>query len=495
MQTIERQLAAYGDYLDELFEDAAEPEQVTVVRDPEGRPRRVLAAAAVALLAAVGATLVLRPPDDVVRSSSGPPVAWVPAEVPDGFDLRSASRGPQRLAGFAVYGPAGAGAGAPVVVVEAGPRGSLGDVEADDLTDVLVEAPGGDARVTSLRANTDVVQLLAGGLEVGPAPEFEVEVADLPEGWVELWDAGAVGEVGAASYSLAADDGERFDVTTWTGAPPGAEWGIRWPGRARAHRVAGAEAFADVFEADNPFVWWSPAPGVVVLVQNNAGDVVRATAFAESLRPAAGEAWDELASRATGTGPESAVATTTTITGVAVPSVLGGTVADAADLLRPLGLRGVVADTDADDGAATVVAQEPPPGAVAAQGSVVGLRTAAPAPSADVQCPRAVHPRFAARDGSADGLPAAGTTDLEAVRTRADRLRPELLARYPSAEKAYVAHRRGDVRSPTGDGGHRVDRADDYQVVVELGSADDCPDRPVSDGVPITFVLRRGGGG
>lgn len=160
---------------------------------------------------------------------------------------------------------------------------------------------------------------------------------------------------------------------------------------------------------------------------------------------------------------------------VVVPDVVGAPVSKATATLRKVGLRGLVFQLDSQAADATVVAHEPPAGSTVPRGSVVGFRTAAPRPSTKSQCPKAINPRT----GGGDGLPPApGDIDVAHMMGLVDSSREQILATYRSAVAVYLAHRDGDVWYRTSSGAVRTRRVRDYQMVVVLTEAADCPTMP-----------------
>jgi hypothetical protein len=171
---------------------------------------------------------------------------------------------------------------------------------------------------------------------------------------------------------------------------------------------------------------------------------------------------------------------------IVVPSVAGLTVRDADRVLHGVGLVARVDPRlDSDDPDATVIAQEPGPATSIPTGSVVGLRTAGPAPLVAFQCANTT----VTPDASADALPAAGQTDLDNVRQVLDTNRAAILTQF-DATRAILVHRDGRVWIPDGTSNPRIEQRADYQIAVELPPAA-CPASAASfGGVPIAFVQR-----
>ncbi|MEN3273380.1 MAG: hypothetical protein V7636_2141, partial [Actinomycetota bacterium] len=171
---------------------------------------------------------------------------------------------------------------------------------------------------------------------------------------------------------------------------------------------------------------------------------------------------------------------------VVVPSVTGMTAMDAEHVLRNVGLIARIDPRlDSEEPDATVLAQEPGPATALPPGSVVGLRTAGPAPFVDFQCPRTT----TSPDASADALPPAGQTDLDYVRQVVDTSRDAILAQF-GGSRAVLVHRDGRVWVPDGASNPRVEQRADYQIAVELPPSA-CPDSPQAfGGVPIAFIQR-----
>jgi len=170
-----------------------------------------------------------------------------------------------------------------------------------------------------------------------------------------------------------------------------------------------------------------------------------------------------------------------------VPSIKGLTVADARTAVASAGFAlGLEPRLDSDDGAATVVAQEPAAGTVVARGAFVGVRTAAPRPSPSEECASA----RTALDGVADGLPAKGQTDLEVVWRIVDADRQRITDNY-GATSVVLAHRGGKVYRPDGTANPALEQVDDYEILVELPASESCPTAPVFwQGIPLAFVPR-----
>jgi len=168
---------------------------------------------------------------------------------------------------------------------------------------------------------------------------------------------------------------------------------------------------------------------------------------------------------------------------VVVPDVTGRNVGEARAALNGAGLSaGIDPSIDSDDAEATVVAQEPPAGQTVDRGATVGLRTAAPVPDDNIQCPNAVHRR---RSNSADVLPPEGQTTLDRVRGLD---LSTIRARHPTVERVLLAHRDGDVWTSDG----RIVSADDYWLVAYIDPVE-CPASPeFHNSVPVVFVPQGG---
>jgi hypothetical protein len=167
-----------------------------------------------------------------------------------------------------------------------------------------------------------------------------------------------------------------------------------------------------------------------------------------------------------------------------VPDLVGRRVDEALFVFESVGLRGAIDPAlDDDSPNATVVAMEPGAGAVVPLDGVIGLRTAAPVPIAEAQCARTT----TRPDASADGLPAAGQTDLDVVRGIVDGQRDTITSTY-GALRVVLAHRDGRVYVPDGSGDPPIEQRADYQIIVDVPTGS-CPDGPAFwAGVPLAFV-------
>lgn len=373
MKTIEEQLAAYGDHLDELPVAAAAPRRA--------RPRLALAGvAAVVLVVAAFAVLRTDDPPTVVGATDHPAVALVPAELPDGARIAYATEAPFTIVnGLAVFGD-----DRPRIVVEVNPDGSRyeGGVPTevrglpatfhDDLY------PGGPAlawdeggqRLTVRAAAGDVEPLLREFAEGVTADGLAVSAAWIPPAWRELWDAASVPPgTTERTYALDLADGGRLTVFSWSDAPRGAELGAVPSVRAEPTDVRGVRGWHEARGVISTFLWWRDPSGVVVIVHLEPQDEATARAFVETLVAVDQAGWQRLVEQAPAVADDAS--TVTTSVAVVVPDVVGLSAVDASSVLETAGF--VV---DVQGSGPTVIEQAPPPGSDASPGDVVPLRTA-----------------------------------------------------------------------------------------------------------------------
>jgi hypothetical protein len=116
----------------------------------------------------------------------------------------------------------------------------------------------------------------------------------------------------------------------------------------------------------------------------------------------------------------------------------------------------------------------------------VALRSGGSDPTATlVECASARNPKV----GAGDALPAKGYTDEAYVRSVLLDGRQQIEAKFPGAVAVRMAPRNGEVWSYDAAGQVIIEQRTDFWIVVELGSATDCPASPSSwNGVPLQFV-------
>ena len=479
--TIERQLARYGDYLDEQFDGGARPEAVPTL----GRHRGMqFAAAGFVVCLAVGAALVMDRDDGgtVVGATDGRPVALVPTEIPDGGVLTFAGAMPYvTVSGYAVYGDERSPDPSALLTVEISRPAGSSSFESADMIDTEVAGDpatyhpsvfGGSALAWH---ETDYQVTVYGGPDVDEntlrrfaetvtaTDTNAVSAGWMPDGWAELWDGGPVsGSFAERYYTIIFSGGTHLAVTIWSDPPPGAMFGIKAALAARSVEVRGRSALVeDRSDEANAFLWWTEPSGVVVLVQHSGGDEHSAREFAESLVAVDQQGWEAFMASADDSTVGQDSSTGTTMPAVAVPDVVGLTVEQADAVLASASLSGSADERlDSSDPAAIVVAQEPPagPGVEAPPGSVIGYRTAAP-PVAEIdQCPGTAHP--ADQPGA----------ELDDARQFVDGNRAALLGGRSG---------RVHLGQAAGSG---------YVAVVILDRVADCPDEPQTiEGVRIVF--------
>jgi hypothetical protein len=172
---------------------------------------------------------------------------------------------------------------------------------------------------------------------------------------------------------------------------------------------------------------------------------------------------------------------------VVVPDVVGRPMLEARRLLSRVGLLNRVEANDASDWFTSVVATEPPAGAVVPYGSKLGLRSALPAPPSFAVCPGWPTADLPGGVDSADARPEASTVTLANVRSVVD---DREAWRLRGVKGAYLA--RGVIRPWDRVDGEVVARDDPgYQVVVEVARRAQCPtwpDRSNVSGSPVTYV-------
>ena len=311
MKTLDEQLSAYGRFIDEELD--AVPGQARKADAPRAvwsRRRSRLLAAAVVVVLVVGGVLVWRDaPSTNVAAGERSPLVLLPADGADGFVVSDARRHPYHgvRGAQAVFGRPDSGPKGLVSIEAFVPAGSIRvgfeeseQVRINDATGTLGHAAGG---APTLQWDVgDATLILTGGDAIDD--DTAVRIAEgttlasgsltaawLPAGWRQLWDAStAVGAITETSYRLVSD-AATYTVTVWTGAPPGAELGIRFPGSGIRLSVRGEDGYLSG-SADNQFLAWREAPQVVALVQQSSDGNVgseRITAFAESLEQRRGE--------------------------------------------------------------------------------------------------------------------------------------------------------------------------------------------------------------
>jgi len=331
MKTLDEQLAAYGRFIDEQL-DAVEGGGHTARAGPSarfGRRALVLAAALVAAVLAVGGVVLVSRDDGSTNLAAGlrAPLVLLPADA-EGDVVSDAVRRPYLPGQIAVFGRADADpnrlvhieAFVPAGSVHLGFEGPTEQVQINGSVGTLGRLPGGEPMLQWDRG--DATFLLTGGdavddetvVRIAAGAELEsgsLTASWLPDGWRQLWDSNSgVGAITETSYRLVGDP--TYTVTVWTGAPPGAELGIRFPGAGARVPVRGASGYLSG-APDNLFLAWREAPDTVVLVQQSTDlgiGVDGITAFAEALQRADDE-WDAIRRDAASSG-DAVVATSTT---------------------------------------------------------------------------------------------------------------------------------------------------------------------------------------